>query len=156
MKRFPGQKVDYLDERKKMLFKMVSEILKPLGFKKKGSRWTKHTADSDVTIHLQESGAKYSFYVNAEYRFHEAPKSRVPDLEARIDEAPFLDLENDDDFNRLNERLPDYFRLEIVPKVLSIASLESKAWYGPPIGAWGATQFLRERKPGLFGSRAGL
>jgi len=156
MKRFPGQKVDYLDERKKMLFKMVSEILRPLGFKKKGSRWTKHTADADVTIHLQESSWRYSFYVNAEYRFHEAPKTRVPDLVARIEEASFLDVESDENFNRLKETLPDYFKVEIVPKLLSIASLQSKAWYGPPIGAWGATQFLRERKPGLFGSRAGL
>ncbi|MCA9803545.1 MAG: DUF4304 domain-containing protein [Cyanobacteria bacterium HKST-UBA02] len=141
-----------MDDRKEVFFRLVSTILKPLGFKRKGTRWTKRTEDSDVTIHLQESSARYSFYLNAEYRFHEAPKHRYPDLSFRIDEAPFLNLETDTDFDEVQRRLPGYLTQEIVPKILSLASLQSKAWNYPPIGAGGGkSEYLRAKKPDKFG-----
>lgn len=99
---------------KKELESILSEILKPIGFNKKGNYWLANGAELNKIVHLQKSQFSNRYYINYGFIINAIPlngltmhvfnglgslesseNSRIKDL---------LDLDNDISFdNRANE-----------------------------------------------------
>lgn len=114
---------------KKELIKVISEILNPIGFKRKGNYWVINSDSINKIVNLQKSQFGNYYYINYGYIINSIPLKNMMhiynsvtslDEQEREEINLFLDLESDISDEKRKEGLKKILQNQLINKIQSI------------------------------------
>jgi hypothetical protein len=100
---------------------IVNDLLKPLGFKKKGNYWKLETEEIEKIIDLQKSNFSNLYYLNYGYNLKNLNYDTVrKHIYNRLPQHSAFDLENNLIPAIRNEEIQKIFNNELIPEVSRI------------------------------------
>lgn len=112
--------------RKKEITNIISEILIPIGFKKKGNYWVMNGTEITKMVNLQMSQFSNSFYINYGYIINAIPLDGMMHIYNRVASTDKIENTIIDELLNLENNIPDEERAgnlknllfeKLVPKV---------------------------------------
>ncbi|WP_353160838.1 DUF4304 domain-containing protein [Myroides odoratus] len=103
---------------KKELASILSEILVPIGFKKKGNYWVVNGAEITKMVNLQKSQFSNSFYINYGYILNAIPLDGMMHIYNRVASIDKVENLRIDELLNLENNIPDEERASELKKVL--------------------------------------
>jgi len=143
-----SEPISELKERRKNFLSLVSDNLKNLAFKKKGTKWLMDTPESQITLSLQEFSSRFRYCLNSKIKY----KDSEFDFDVAFRHNLGWNLSNTDEYLSVMKDLPSVLSTNVIPFLLSVSSVNGPGWHQFPerVIFAGHSPYLREKRPEQF------